>query len=110
MRKAKAHLEINLTKEVKDNKKGFFKYVKSKRKTTENVSLLLNEMGVLVTEDTENAELLNTFFASALDVRTALEESQTLELSLKKERLPLGLGGSGQRSSRQTQDTQIHGS
>lgn len=32
-RKAKAHLNLNLVKEVKDNKKGFFNYVKSKRKT-----------------------------------------------------------------------------
>ena len=33
MRKAKAHLELNLVREVKDNKKGFFKYVSSERKT-----------------------------------------------------------------------------
>jgi len=30
MRKAKAHLELNLTRDVKDNKKGFFKYISSK--------------------------------------------------------------------------------
>ena len=34
-KKAKAHLEFNLAKEVKDNKKGFFKYVNSE--TRENV-------------------------------------------------------------------------
>ena len=33
MRKAKAHLELNLARDVKDNKKGFFKYISSKRKT-----------------------------------------------------------------------------
>ena len=27
MRKAKAHLEFNLARDVKDNKKGFFKYI-----------------------------------------------------------------------------------
>ena len=32
--------------------------------TRENVGLLLNEMGALVTEDTEKAELVNAFFAS----------------------------------------------
>ncbi|GAB0176869.1 mitochondrial enolase superfamily member 1 [Grus japonensis] len=40
---AKAHLELNLARDVKDNKKGFFKYISSKRKTRENVGLLLNE-------------------------------------------------------------------
>ena len=29
-RKAKVHLELNLKREVKDNKKGFFKYISSK--------------------------------------------------------------------------------
>jgi len=43
-RKAKAHLELNLTRDVKDNKKGFFKYISSKRKTRENVGLLLTEV------------------------------------------------------------------
>ncbi|GAB0209695.1 mitochondrial enolase superfamily member 1 [Grus japonensis] len=42
-RKAKAHLELNLAGDVKDNKKGFFKYISSKRKTRENVGPLLNE-------------------------------------------------------------------
>jgi len=39
-RKAKVHLELNLARDVKDNKKGFFKYVSSKWKTTEDVDLL----------------------------------------------------------------------
>ena len=45
-RKAKAHLELYLAKEIKDNRKGFLKYVSSKRKTRENVGPLLNEGGV----------------------------------------------------------------
>ncbi|GAB0207485.1 mitochondrial enolase superfamily member 1 [Grus japonensis] len=52
-RKAKAHLELNLARDVKDKKEGFFKYINSKRKTRENVGPLLNEVGALVTEDTE---------------------------------------------------------
>ena len=48
MRKAKALLELNLAKEVYDNKKEFFlKYVNSKRKTRENVGPLLNEERIL---------------------------------------------------------------
>jgi len=42
MRKAKDHLELYLAGDVKDNKKGFFKFVSSKWKTSENVGLLLN--------------------------------------------------------------------
>ena len=62
-RKAKAHLELNLSRDVKNNKKGFFNYISSKWKARENVGPLLNEADVLVMEDAEKAELLNAFFA-----------------------------------------------
>ena len=57
MRKAKA---LYLARDVKENKKAFFKYISNKRKTRESVSLLLYGRGTLVTEDTEKSELLNT--------------------------------------------------
>jgi len=41
-RKAKVHLELNLSRDVKKNKKCFFKYISSKRKTRDNVGPLLN--------------------------------------------------------------------
>ncbi|GAB0190597.1 mitochondrial enolase superfamily member 1 [Grus japonensis] len=91
-RKPKTHLELNLAREVKDNKKCFFRYTNSKRKTRENVSLLLNEVGALVMEDTEKAELLNAFFASVFTVKAGSQESQTLEAGEKvwrKEDFPL---------------------
>jgi len=92
MRKAKAHLELNLAKEVKDNKKGFVECVNRKRKIRENVGLLLNEVGALVTEDTEKVGLLNSFFASVFTANPAFQEFQTLEVreSLGKELLPRG--------------------
>lgn len=31
--RVKTHLELNLIKDVKDDKKGFFKYINNKRKT-----------------------------------------------------------------------------
>jgi len=58
-RKAKAHLELNLARDVKDYRKGFFKYTSSNRMTRENVGPLLKEVSALVTEDTEKVELLN---------------------------------------------------
>jgi len=68
-RKARAHLELYLARDVKNNKKGFFNYISSKWKTRDNVGPLLNEAGVLVIEDAEQAELLNAFFASVFGAK-----------------------------------------
>ena len=66
-RKANAHLEMKLAKDIKGKRKVLFcfvlKYVNSKRKTRDNVGPLLNEGVVLVTRDAEKAEILNAFFA-----------------------------------------------
>ncbi|GAB0204618.1 mitochondrial enolase superfamily member 1 [Grus japonensis] len=91
-RKAKAHLELNLARDVKDNKKGFFKYISSKRKTRKNVGPLLNEVGALVMEDTEKVKLLNALFDSVFAAKVGPQETQTLEVGekvLRKEDLPL---------------------
>jgi len=49
---------------VKGNKKSFYKYISDKRKARENVGPLWKEMGDLVTQDIEKAEILSDFFAS----------------------------------------------
>lgn len=63
MSMVKAHLELNLARDIKDKKKSFFKHVSSKRKASENMGLLLNGVGALVLTDIEKAELLNVFVA-----------------------------------------------
>jgi len=78
-RKAKVHPELNLARDMKDNKKSFLKYISSKQKTRENVGPLLSEVGVLVMEDTKKVELLNAFFASVFSAKAGLQASQALE-------------------------------
>jgi len=82
-RKAKVHLELNLARDIKDNKKGFFNYIISKQKTRKNAGPLLNEVGALVTEYTEKAELLNAFFASVSTAKANPQESQSWEVREK---------------------------
>ncbi|KAM6381950.1 uncharacterized protein FN964_003655 [Alca torda] len=83
--KAKAALELDLARDVKHNKKSFYKYIGSKRKTREVVGPLLNEAGVMVTEDAEKAELLNAFFTSVFSARPSPQESQALNKVTGKE-------------------------
>jgi len=79
-RKAKVHLEFNLARDVKDNKKGFFNYISSKWKTRDNVGSLLNKVGVLVTKDAEKAEILSAFFASVFSAKSGPQEFQAPEV------------------------------
>ncbi|GAB0210181.1 mitochondrial enolase superfamily member 1 [Grus japonensis] len=78
-RKAKALIELNLARDVKDNKKSFYRYVSEKRRTRENVGPLWNEMGDLVTQDMEKAEVLNDFFASVFTGKCLSHTTQVTE-------------------------------
>lgn len=46
---------------VKDNKKCFYKYISSKRRTKENLYPSLDVAGNITTEDDEMAEVLSVF-------------------------------------------------
>jgi len=50
-----------LARDAKNNKKGFYRYVKQKRKVKESVPPLMSKKGNLVPTDEENAEVLNKF-------------------------------------------------
>ncbi|GAB0190131.1 hypothetical protein GRJ2_001478400 [Grus japonensis] len=77
VRKAKALIEISLARDVKDNKKSFYRYdVSDKRRTRENVGPLWNETGNLVTQDMEKAEVLNDFFASVFTDKCSSHTAQ----------------------------------
>jgi len=89
---AKSHLELNLARDVKDENKGFFKYISSNKYTRENVGPLLNEVGALVREGTRKTELLNALFASIFMAKASPHESQSLEVrqeAWRKDDLPL---------------------
>ncbi|GAB0207216.1 mitochondrial enolase superfamily member 1 [Grus japonensis] len=79
VRKAKALTEISLARDVKDNKKSFYRYVSEKRRTRENVGPLQNETGDLVTQDMEKAEVLNDFFASVFTGKGSSHAAQVAE-------------------------------
>lgn len=52
---------------VKENKKSFYKYISSKRRSKENLHHLLDAVGNVTTENKEKAEVLNAFSTSAFN-------------------------------------------
>lgn len=54
---------------MKGSKKSFYRSISSKKTMSENVGLLLNRAGNLVTKDTEKAEVSHTLFTSKADVK-----------------------------------------
>ena len=64
IRKAKAQMELNLVRDVKDNKKGFYKDIGRRRWANESVPPLMKGNGELASSDREKAEVLNECFAS----------------------------------------------
>ena len=66
IRKAKMQMELNLARDVKNNKT-FFRYIGQKRQAKEYVPLLINEKGKLASTDTDKAVVLNELFASAFN-------------------------------------------
>lgn len=64
VRETQAQLELSLARDVKDNGKGFHRYIANKRKPRDDVGPLRKETGDLTTLDMKKAEVLNDFCAS----------------------------------------------
>ena len=71
-------IELNLAAGVKGNKKLFYKYINSKRRTRENLHSLLDEAGNVTTEDKEKADVLNAFFTSVFKRQTGYPQVSPL--------------------------------
>ncbi|KFR07546.1 hypothetical protein Y956_13252, partial [Nipponia nippon] len=64
IRKAKVQRELNLARDAKNNKTGFYRYVSQKRKFKESAPPMMNKTGKRITTDEDKAEVLNKYFAS----------------------------------------------
>lgn len=72
---AKAHLQLNLSWDVKGNKDGFYQSMNRRRMIKENVAPLLKGTGIMVKKDIEKAKVLIAFFISLFSVNTSLKQS-----------------------------------
>ncbi|PKU45794.1 hypothetical protein llap_3880 [Limosa lapponica baueri] len=99
VKKAKAQIKLSLARDIKDNKKSFYRYVSDKRKTRENVSPLQKESGDLVTQDMEKAEVLNDFFALVFTSKCSSHPTQVAEGTAHCRRRP---------GSRPSEDLKVH--
>ena len=59
-------MELNLARDVKDNKKQFYRYIGRKRQAKESVPPLMKGKGELASSDMEKAEVLSECFASVM--------------------------------------------
>ncbi|GAB0177945.1 mitochondrial enolase superfamily member 1 [Grus japonensis] len=72
-------IELNLARDIKGNKKSFYRYVSDKRKMMENVGLLWKETGDLVTQYMEKAEVVNEFFVLVFTSKCSSHTTQVTE-------------------------------
>ena len=64
IRKANAQVELNLARDVKDNKKGFYRYIGRRRQAKEGAPPLMKGSGELASSDIGKVEVLSEYFAS----------------------------------------------
>ncbi|KAJ7428463.1 hypothetical protein BTVI_00522 [Pitangus sulphuratus] len=64
-------VDFEIFRDMKGNKKSFYRYIGDKRNTRENVDPLWKRTGDLVTQDMEKVEELNNFFVSVFTAQKA---------------------------------------
>ena len=76
IRRAKRRHEVALADRVKENPKGFYRYVRSKRIVRDKIGPLEDQSGRLCMEPKEMGEILNGFFASVFTEETGMEATE----------------------------------
>ena len=69
-RKAKREYEKRLAREIRHNKRAFFRYVNSKLTVRPEISQMRNELGELVDNDKDMCNILGKFFNSVYSPQT----------------------------------------
>jgi len=64
IRFAKRNFEQKLAKDVKNDNKSFFSYVRSKQRTVEKIGPIKDSLGNIITKDKDVSCLLNNYFSS----------------------------------------------
>lgn len=110
VRKTRTYPDLNMVRDMKDNKEGLYRYISNNKKTREDVSLL-NGSRDLVIKDIKKAEVLNGFFTFVFSGIACLQESQTPETRGNvwiKEDLPLVKKNQLREYFKQTGRPQVH--
>ena len=98
-RKAKREYEKKLAKEVRHNKRAFFRYVNSKLTVRPEISEMQNELGELVDNDIAICSILGKYFNSVYSPQSTdempdmenMSESEIREIVITREEIQTGL-------------------
>jgi len=66
VKQARRNFEVCLARKIKEDRKSFYAYVRSKSKSNVKVGSLVNERGQLISDAKEKAGALNDFFGVSL--------------------------------------------